>query len=156
MNRARALAAVLLLAASAPLLAAKKQDAATPCEQNFTVDGSFGSGKVYATDVDVPGVAYLPALYRVRDKIVEQGLDIVAVQEKNGYIRAANPVKGGEGGTANAPLRVYVKPLEAGGVNVSLQFTIAGGQMASKKSVMGYLCEIVDAAAGPARTAAGE
>lgn len=156
MNRGRALAAVLLLGAAAPLLAAKKQEATTPCERNFTVDGSFGAGKVYATEADVAGVAYLPALYRVRDKIAEQGLDIVAVQEKNGYIRAANPVKGGEGGTANAPLRVYVKPLEAGGVNVSLQFTIAGGQMASKKSVMGYMCEIVDAAAGPATTAAAE
>ena len=140
------LTAAVCLAARAPATAAPT-DAA--CLQNFTVDGSWTSGKTYATEADVAGVAYLPALYRVRDRIVEQGLEVLAVQERNGYIRAANPVKGGQGGGATAPLRVYVKPLDAGGVNVSLQFTIAGGQMAGKKAVMNHMCEIVAAASGP-------
>ena len=146
--KSAALVAAALLVLAAPLGAAPS-DAA--CQQNFSVDGSWSSGKTYATDVDVAGVAYLPALYRVRDKVEEQGLQALAVQEKNGYIRAANPVKGGEGGGATAPLRIYVKPLDAGGVNVSLQFSIAGGQVASKKSVMNHMCEIVAAAAGPAQ-----
>jgi len=146
MKHLRFVSAALSLVVAAPL-SATPTDAA--CQQNFTVDGSWGSGKTYATQADVAGVAYLPALHRVRDKIEEQGLHLIAVQEKNGYIRAANPVKGGEGGGANAPLRIYVKPLDAGGVNVSLQFSIAGGQMASKKSVMNHLCELVAAAAGP-------
>ncbi|KAF1699481.1 hypothetical protein CSC62_00845 [Pseudoxanthomonas jiangsuensis] len=134
-------------AAAVVLGAATSLAAASECEQNFNVNGSFGSGRTYATEARVPDVTYLPALYRVRDKIQEQGLVVLAVQEKNGYIRAANAVTGGEGGTANAPLRVYVTPQDGGGVNVSLQFTIAGGQMTSKKSVMRYMCEIVDAAA---------
>lgn len=146
MKHATLIAAALCLAAAAPAHAAPT-DAA--CKQNFTVDGSWTSGKTYATEADVSGVAYLPALYRVRDKIAEQGLEVLAVQERNGYIRAANPVAGGQGGGATAPLRVHVRPLDAGGVNVSLQFTIAGGQMAGKKSVMNHMCEIVAAASGP-------
>lgn len=148
MKHARMLCAAALAVLATTSYAAGTQDASAPCERNFTVDGSFGSGRVYATDADVPGVAYLPALHRVRDSIQAQGLDIIAVQEKNGYIRAANPVKGGEGGTADAPLRVRVTPLENGGVNVALNFTIAGGQMTRKKAVMENMCKIVAAAAG--------
>ena len=139
----------LLLAVAAPAFAATPKEVTAACEQNFAIDGSFGGGRAYTTEAQVPGVAYLPALYRVRDKIEAQGLEILVVQEKNGFIRAANAVKGGEGGGANAPLRVFVTPLEgdAGGVNVSIQFTIAGGQAASKKTVMKYLCEMAAAAA---------
>lgn len=142
------LSAVLLVLAATSAPQVHGQAAAPACEQNFSVEGSWGSGRTYSTEADVAGATYPDALHRVRDEIIEQGLEIIAVQEKNGYIRAANPVKGGEGGTANAPLRGYVTRVDDASVNVSLQFTIAGGQMTSKKAVMKFMCEIVDAAAG--------
>ncbi|TWG86802.1 hypothetical protein L599_007000000050 [Luteimonas sp. J16] len=142
------LASVVAIAilATSPGLRARPGADATACERNFTVDGSFLGGRTYATQADVPGATYPDALYRVRDKLVEQGLEVVAVQEKNGYIRANNAVRGGEGGSANAPLRGYVTRVDASTVNVSLQLVIHGGQSANRKVVMKYLCDAVEAA----------
>lgn len=70
---ARAVTAIVLGAAAS--LAA-----ASECEQNFNVNGSFGSGHPLRHRARVPDVTYLPALYRVRDKIQEQGLVVLAVQ----------------------------------------------------------------------------
>ena len=138
------LALLVMAALAAPCAQAQAPD----CEQNFSVEGSWSSGRTFSTEAAVPGAAYPDALHRVRDKLVEQGLEVIAVQEKSGYIRAATAVKGGGGGTATAPLRGYVTPAGSDGVNVSLQFTIAGGQMTSKKAVMQHMCELVAAAAG--------
>jgi hypothetical protein len=137
--------AVLLLVAT-PGLHARAEADATACERNFSVSGSFLAGRTYATEADIAGATYPDALYRVRDKLVEQGLDVIAVQEKNGYIRANNAVRGGEGGSANAPLRGYVTRVDASTVNVSLQLVIHGGQSANRKVVMKYLCDAVEAA----------
>lgn len=142
------LSAVPLVLAATPVLHARNGASPTACERNFAVQGSFTAGRTYSTEADIPGATYPDALYRIRDKLVEQGLEVIAVQEKNGYIRANNAVRGGEGGTANAPLRGYVTRVDDASVNVSLQFTIAGGQMANKKTVMKYLCDAVEAAAG--------
>lgn len=150
MNAIR-LSAVLLAVSAAtatPALQARGGSEPTACQRNFDVQGSLSSGRTYSTEADVPGATYPDALYRVRDKLVEQGLDVIAVQERNGYIRANNPVRGGQGGGANAALRGYVTRVDEGGVNVSLQFTIAGGQMTSKKAVMQHMCDVVEAAAG--------
>ncbi len=143
-SHSSALAMLLMAVLAAPCVQAQ----APACEQNFSVEGSWSGGRTFSTEATVPGAAYPDALHRVRDKLVEQGLDIIAVQEKNGYIRAATAVKGGGGGTGTAPLRGYVTPAGEDGVNVSLQFTIAGGQMTSKKAVMQHMCELVAAAAG--------
>ncbi|TWT19638.1 hypothetical protein [Luteimonas wenzhouensis] len=142
--------AVLLavaVAIAAPAAQAREGAGASECERNFTVEGSFLSGRTYATEALVQGATYPDALHRVRDKLVEQGLDVIAAQEKNGYIRANNAVRGAEGGSANAPLRGYVTPVDGNSVNVSLQLTIHGGQSARKKTVMQYLCDAVAAAA---------
>jgi len=147
MNALR-LTALLFVLAATPALQARDAAELTACERNFAVEGSFLGGRTYTTEAVVPGATYPDALYRVRDKLVEQGLEVIAVQEKNGYIRANNAVRGGEGGTANAPLRGYVTRVDDNSVNVSLQFTIAGGQSAKKKTVMQYMCDMVEAAAG--------
>lgn len=146
MTPARCLAVAVLLSMSLPVAANSTRQ---QCESNFAVSGSFGEGRTYTTEVEVPEVEYLPALYRVRDKIEALGLEVLAVQERNGFIRAANRVRGGEGGGANAPLRGYVTPRDGGGVDVSLQFNIYGGQSARESTVMKYLCDMIEAADAP-------
>lgn len=146
MTPACRLAVAALLCVSLPAAASTTRQ---QCESNFTTSGSFSEGRTYSTEVEVPEVEYLPALYRVRDKIQELGLNVLAVQERNGFIRAANPVRGGDGGGANAPLRGYVTPRDGGGVDVSLQFTIYGGQSARESTVMKYLCDMIEAADAP-------
>lgn len=146
MKPASSLVVAALLSISMPVAANGTRE---QCETNFVASGSFSEGRTYSTDVEVPDVEYLPALYRVRDKIDALGLNVLAVQEKNGFIRAANPVRGGNGGGANAPLRGYVTPRDAGGVDVSLQFTIYGGQSARESTVMKYLCDMIEAADAP-------
>lgn len=142
------LPAVALLALLAvPVHHARADAAIAACEQNFQVEGSWANGRTYSTEALVEGARYPEALHQVRDKLVELGLEIVAVQERNGYIRAAQPVKGGGGGTSRAPLRGYVTAEGEDRVRVSLQFTIAGGQMTSRKGVMENMCALVAAAA---------
>lgn len=150
MNALRLSAVLLAVSAVAatPALQARGKSEPTACERNFDVQGSLSSGRTYSTEADVPGATYPDALYRARDKLVEQGLDVIAVQEKNGYIRANNAVRGGQGGSANAALRGYVTRVDDSTVNVSLQFTISGGQMANRKTLMKYMCEVVEATAG--------
>jgi hypothetical protein len=146
MTLARFLVVAGLLSAAWPVAASTTRQ---QCEANFVVSGSFSAGRTYSTSAEVPDVEYLPALYRVRDKIAELGLEVLSVQERNGYLRAANRVRGGQGGGANAPLRGFVKPRDGGGVDVSLEFSIYGGQSTRESTAKKYLCDMIDAADAP-------
>src|SRR5690606_8355698 len=74
MNALR-LTALLFVLAATPALQARDAAELTACERNFAVEGSFLGGRTYTTEAVVPGATYPDALYRVRDKLVEQGLE---------------------------------------------------------------------------------
>ncbi|HBK45366.1 MAG TPA: hypothetical protein DDZ67_02800 [Xanthomonadaceae bacterium] len=138
----RYLLAAALLAASAPLLA---QEQAGECESNFTVGGSFSAGKTFKSSVEHTGLSYDVVFDKVAAAIEADGLQIIDQSKERGYIRANNPVKGGEGGTSVAPLRVLVLGKPNGNVKVDATFNIAGGQLSPKKAVMKSMCAMLNA-----------
>ena len=140
-----ALLAATLATAAAPAFAA---DPAGQCADNFAVDGSWSSGKSYTTAVQQAG-DYGQVYDRLLKAITDDGMILDFNRKETGYIRASNPVKGGQGGTATAPLRGKVQRMPGGEVKIDLTFTIAGGQMTPKKAVLGAFCKYTDSAFAP-------
>ena len=134
------LLALFLSITPLPLMAAESQG---QCADNFVISGSWSSGRTYHTYADHSGVNYDVAFEKATKNITDDGLVIVDQSKERGYIRANNPVRGGSGGTAVAPLRVLVigKP---GAVRIDARFSIAGGQMTSKKAILQHLCALVN------------
>jgi hypothetical protein len=141
----RPLFALALLAVSTSSIAAKVEAEPTECESNFTYGGSFSSGKTFKTSQQYTGIPYNTVFDKVADAITADGLSIIDQSKERGYIRANNPVKGGDGGTAVAPLRVLVLGKPDGSVKVDATFSIAGGQMTTKKAIMTHLCQMLAA-----------
>ncbi len=140
----RSMLVAVLLAGSPCVLA---QQNAGQCEANFTVAGSWSSGKTFKTSAEHAGVGYDVAFDKVAAAIRNDGLTIIDESKERGFIRANNPVKGGQGGTAVAPMRVLVIGKPGGAVKVDVTFTIAGGQLAPKKAMIQHLCAVADAPA---------
>lgn len=141
----RCLLAVALLATSASALAAKSEVAPTECENNFTAAGSFSSGKTFKSSQQYTGIPYDAVFDKVANAITADGLSIIDQSKERGYIRANNHVSFGEGGTAQAPLRVLVIGRPDGSVKVDATFNIAGGQITTKKAIMTHMCQMLAA-----------
>jgi hypothetical protein len=144
MNKCKGWAWMLLALMPVSAIASDESEAQSSCMENFSVSGSFGSGKTFLAAQEHEGVSYPVAFRKTVDAIRADGQTQVSPNEATGYIAAENPVSGGGGSTV--PLRVTVRRQTDGSIRVEARFTIKGGQMTSKKKVAEGLCKIVNAA----------
>ena len=118
---------------------------ARDCEANFTVEGSFFSGKSYKTWQVHTGVGYDNAFRSVAQAVSSAGFGGVNPNKDLGIISAGQTVTMGQGSVA--PLNVVVKS-QGQKIRVEANFQIAGGQMASEDAARTQLCKLVEAPQG--------
>jgi hypothetical protein len=116
-----------------------------PCVANFSVEGSFWTGKVYKSFQEIPNALQPEAFERVAASVASSGWQVTNASKDLGIISASQTVSYGEGKTA--PLNVVVKRRSSGGVRVEVVFQTSGGEVASSDDVQKEFCAILEAAA---------
>lgn len=111
------------------------------CAKNFTVTGSFFSGKKFRSYQDVEGISEQDAFKIVSQYIASNGWNITNTDSSLGVITATQRVVSGEGNTV--PLNVVVKRQNANVVRVECIFSISGGLITSADGQMENFCEIL-------------
>jgi len=136
----RVLSIVLTLSASfiVPAFAAEDQGG---CVSNFSVSGSFFTGKQYKTSVVLPEVSSQTAFKKAYASIVKKGYQITQSDKDIGVISASQQVTGSKGGKT-APLNVLVESDSGAGSKIDFSFSTAGGLMAPEDAVRDEFCKI--------------
>lgn len=114
------------------------------CADNFTVDGTFESGRTFKTAAFVPNVSKANAINAAGRDLASVGWQINSTNENMGVISASQVVTHGQGKTA--PLNVLVDEAN-GGVNVSMTYTISGGLDSPVEAVVNQFCTTIGAIA---------
>lgn len=114
------------------------------CAKNFTVEGSFLSGKTFKTRANVAGIGQATALKRAAQFTAEDGWNIASVNESLGIISASQTVSYGNGKTA--PLNISVSEAD-GGVAVSMTYALSGGVSSPETAVKEHFCKTIEAVA---------
>ncbi|WP_062060053.1 hypothetical protein [Cellvibrio sp. OA-2007] len=132
---------ILILSLAVPSFAtASPRD----CADNFTVDGTFESGRTFKTAAFVPNVSKADAINAAGRDLASVGWQINSTNESMGVISASQVVTYGQGKTA--PLNVLVDEAN-GGVNVSMTYTISGGLDSPVEAVVNQFCTTIGAIA---------
>jgi len=132
MNRSAALLLWMVLL-SGEALADSSQ-----CGRNFTVKGSFFSGKTYKTWAEFPGVKADFAFKKVYIYTVKDGWTISQADKDLGVISASQVVSSGNGKTA--PLNIVVEKNGAGS-KVSMTYSTSGGVSSPEDAVKKDFCD---------------
>lgn len=114
------------------------------CAENFTVEGSFFSGKTFKTRANVSGVDQATALKRAAQFTAEDGWSIASVNESLGIISASQSVSYGNGKTA--PLNISISEADSG-VTVGMTYSLSGGVSSPEAAVKEHFCKTVEAVA---------
>ena len=116
-----------------------------PCAQNFTYDGSILIGRTFKTNESIAGVSKTVAIERAAKKIAKEGMSITTIDKDMGIVSASQTVSYGKGQTA--PLTVSIDSVK-NGVDVSIAFSISGGETTSVDTAKDFFCDITGAIAG--------
>jgi len=116
---------------------------ATTCAANFTEEGSFFTGKTYKTWVETSGVPYDTAFRKVVQAVAANAWGSPSSNKDTGIITASQAVTMGEG--AAAPLNIIVQARKGGVIRVDVNFSTAGGQLASAETAKVELCKLAEA-----------
>lgn len=112
------------------------------CAPNFTVDGSFFSGKTFKCSNVYLTLSKTKAFDIILESIAANGLQIINSNKESGLISAAQGVSG-RGGNA-VPLNVIVKKLETRGVRVEATIRAAAGILAPDSYVEDRMCMVFE------------
>lgn len=107
------------------------------CGGNFTVEGSFFSGKTYKTWADFPGTKPDDAFKKVYAYTVKDGWKVSQADKELGVISASQDVSYGNGKTA--PLNLVIEPI-ANGTKVSMTYSTSGGVTSPDDAVKKHFC----------------
>ena len=135
MNRSVAL--LLWMVLCAVLLSGVALADSSQCGDNFTVEGSFFSGKTYKTWAEFPGVKADYAFKKVYVYTVKDGWNISQADKEIGVISASQVVSHGKGKTA--PLNIVVEEKGAGS-KVSMTYSTSGGVSSPDDAVKNHFC----------------
>ena len=116
---------------------------ARPCVANFSVDGSFFMGKTYKTWQEFSGIDYDKAFRKVVQAVAANAWGTVNANKDMGVITAGQAVI--RGGGSVAPLNVIVQEKKGGIIRVDVNFSTAGGQVASSDTARTELCKLAEA-----------
>ena len=113
---------------------------ASQCQDNFSVEGSFLSGKVFKTSAEVPNISYDAAFKNISAYTANTGFTIVSSDKRNGTISAVQTASLQSSRTI--PLNITVSPA-TGGVNVSMVYSTPVGALSPEDAVKTHFCETV-------------
>ena len=137
------LALFTLFGASATATA---QDAQKPCMTNFTVEGSFVTGKTFKTWHEYSGVPYDVAFRKTAQAVAVAGWGTAVSNKDTGTITATQAVTGSRR-RPSAPLNVIVQEKDKATIRVDVNFSLAGGQTTSEDAARSEFCKLVEAGA---------
>jgi hypothetical protein len=126
-------ASLLALPMYSPLLFAQDQ-----CQQNFSIEGSFFSGKTYKTWATFDNVGSSKAFKKVYQYTVKDGWQISNADENLGIISASQSVSFGKGKTV--PLNIVVEDFGKAGSKVSITYSTSGGVSSPEDAVQTHFC----------------
>ena len=113
------------------------------CEDNFTTEGSFFSGKTYKTSAQLASVKQPDAYKRAYVFTTENGFTITSSDKDIGVISANQTVSYGKGKTV--PLNISVQP-DGNGTRISLTYATSGGVTSPEDAIKRHFCLTVAAA----------
>ena len=115
------------------------------CENNFSVSGSFFSGKQYTSYQDFTGLSESRAFKNVAQYLATKSWTIVNTDADLGIITATQGVVGSEK-TKDLPLNILVKELSPDSVRVQASLSLSPGLMTSEDGQKKELCAVIEAA----------
>ena len=108
------------------------------CASNFSVSGSFFTGKQYKTNVVLPGVGREIAFKKAYASVVKKGYQVTHSDKDVGVISVSQQVTGS---AKTAPLNILVEP-DGTGSKINFSFSTAGGLSAAEGAVRDEFCNI--------------
>jgi hypothetical protein len=123
------------------LLASQYAFSGSQCESNFTVEGSFFSGKIFSTWSIESDVDEKDAFKKIYLHISKEGWKIENADREIGIISAVQDVSYGKG--KSVPLNIVVEDSDSKNVKVSISYTLSGGVSSPKKAVLEAFCKII-------------
>jgi hypothetical protein len=143
------LSLIAIASTCAPVIAQEAKPAPAdgrPCMANFTVEGSFLTGKTFRTWQEHSGVSYDSAFRKTAQAAAGAGWGQVSSNKDTGTITATQEVTGSKRKSA-APLNVILQEKGKGVIRIETNFSLAGGQMSPEDAARAELCKLVEAAA---------
>lgn len=117
------------------------------CNDNFTVEGSFLSGKTYKTWAVFPAARPQDAFTRAYAFTAANGFTVTNADKEAGVITAAQSVSYGKGKTV--PLNIVVGTEAAGGVRVAMVYATSGGLVSPEAAIRKHFCMTLAAVGVP-------
>lgn len=108
------------------------------CETNFTMSGSFLSGRKYQTFQDFPKVKFADAFKRAYTFTTKNGFTVTDHDKELGVISATQSVSYGKGKTV--PLTINVEDLKPSGVKVTIGYATSGGVTSPLEAIKKHFC----------------
>ena len=114
----------------------------TQCNNHFSVEGSYFSGKTYKTWAAFPKTGTNKAYKAVYAYTVKDGWQIGQADKELGIISASQAVSYGKGKTV--PLNIIVEQLDSGS-KVTMTYATPGGVSSPEDAVKAHFCKTLAA-----------
>jgi hypothetical protein len=121
--------------------------AAPACERNFSVTGSFFTGKQFKTNAPLPGVNPDAAYKKAFAEVAKRGWQIISSDKDVRMISASQSVSLSNS-AKTVPFNVVIGEEKGGGANISFTFSIAGGLATSEDAVKTTFCDFTKSVGG--------
>ena len=113
-----------------------------PCIANFSMEGSFWSGRTVKSFQEYPNSSKVPAFAYLVTKLASIGYKINSSDKDVGLVSASYEVGFGQGATTN--MNAMVTEHNPTGVRVDLTFTAAGGVAFGLDDIHKEFCSILE------------
>ena len=113
-----------------------------PCTANFSIEGSFWTGRTVKSFQNFPKSSKKPVFAYLVTKLASIGYKIDSSDKDIGLISASFGVGFGEGATTNT--NAMVTRHKPTGVRVDLTYTAAGGIAFSREEAQKQFCSILE------------
>ena len=122
-----------------------KEVAGSICEKNFSVSGSFFSGKKYTSYQDFTGLSESRAFKNVAQYLATKSWTIINTDANLGIMTATQGAVGSSK-TKDLPLNILVKEQSSDLVRVQASLSLSPGLMTSEDGQKDALCALIEAA----------
>lgn len=110
------------------------------CEDNFTTEGSFLTGKAFTTYVNMPATPYAVAFKNASQTLAKEGFFVQSADVKTGVLSAYQNVALSQ---RTAPLNLLVTKQGAGS-KVEVKFVAAAGMFTPEGGARSEFCKYTD------------
>ena len=114
-----------------------------PCATNFSVTGSFFSGKQFKSQAPLPNLAPDLAYRKAYTEVVNRGWQIISVDKEIRMISASQGVSFSSGGKT-VPVNIHIRQDGGRGSSISFTLSLTGGLVTSEEGVRDGFCKFVN------------